>query len=175
MAAGGPIKGSLDRYANVAFGSVTESATNTLTFAQILMGVGLFQGVALLLHRVAWHPSAAALRELVAASDSMDVALTTSNRLAAIYDVNDPAIIAQCRLICIAAAVGSYEVPFYSDFTGLPGGGKLIPANPLWIGAKMSGAAAAATIRCQLEFTFVQLDDKDYLELLQAMYPANIA
>ncbi len=168
-------KVTTDNYANVAYGSVTESAANTLTFSQVQMGVGLFQGIAMLIHRVQWHPTSTALRELVAATDEMQLALTTSNRLAAIYDVNDPAIIAVKRLVAIGVATGSYELPLMSDFTMLPGGGKLVPANPLWVGCKMGGAAAAATIRIQIDFTFVTLDDKDYLELLQAMYPANIS
>jgi hypothetical protein len=168
-------KGKKDAYSNIAYASVLQSAANTLTFAQINMGVGLFQGVALLLHRIQWYPFAAALRELVTAADSMDMALTTSNRLTAIYDVLDPSVICVRRLLPIAATVAPYDIPLISDFTMLPGGGKLIAANPLWIACGSLAFAAAAQIRAQLDFTFISLTDAEYLELLQATYPANIS
>jgi hypothetical protein len=168
-------KGKKDTFSNIAYATVTQSGVNTLTFAQINMGVGLFQGVALLLHRILWYPFAAALREIVASTDSMDMALVTSNRLTAIYDVLDPSVISVRRLIAIAATVAPYDIPLVSDFTSLPGGGKLIAANPLWIACGSAGFGAAAQIRAQLDFTFLTLSDAEYLELLQATYPANIS
>jgi len=168
-------KGKKDAYSNIAFGSVTMSAANTITFSQINMGVGLFQGIALLLHRVLWYPLAAALRELVAATDNLDMVLCTSNRLTTVSDVVDPSIIALQRLIPIAATVAPYELPIIMDYNHLPGGGKLIAANPLWIAASTNGFVSAATVKAQLDFTFVQLTDAEYLELLQATYPSNIS
>jgi len=170
----GARRGKKDMYANIALGSVTLSAINTLTFSQLQISVGLFQGVAMLLHRISWYPYAANLREIVAATDSLSFALTVSNRVAAIEDATDPSIIACRRLIGIAAAVGSYEVPFESDFTRLPMGGKLIPANPLFLAATSGGFGAVATVKAQIDFSFVQLGDAEYLELLQAMYPVSV-
>jgi len=85
------------------------------------------------------------------------------------------AIIACKYLVSVGVAVERYEVPLVSDFTSLPGGGKLVPANPLWIGGMTEGAAAASVFRAQVEFTFVQLSDQEYLELIQSLFPANVA
>lgn len=164
-----------DKFANVAFGVVTMSAANTLTFAQINMGMGIFQRTAMLLHRVLFYPTLPSVRELVAASDDLCMAIVTSNRLAAIYDVTDPAIITTRRLCGIGVATELVDLPIISDFTQLPSGGKLIAGNPIYVAAYTGGAAAASVVRCQLDFTFVELADADYLELVQAQYPANIA
>ncbi|GAI58496.1 unnamed protein product, partial [marine sediment metagenome] len=36
------------------------------------------------------------------------------------------------------------------------------------------GAAAECIMFVQLEFTFIELADKDYIELIQSMLPANL-
>lgn len=167
-------RGKKDTYSNIALASVTLSAANTITFSQLQTSVGLFQGVAMLLHRVLWYPASAATREIVASTDQLNMAITVSNRLTSLADVTDPSIVALKQIIGIAANVEKAELPLLSDFTTLPMGGKLIPANPLFIGAASAGFAAACVVRAQLDFSFVQLSDSDYLELLQSMYPIQV-
>lgn len=167
-------KGKKDAYANKAYGTVTCSAPNTLTFSAIQLAVGLFQGIAMLLHRVQWMPDTTSIREMVAATDSLYLALTSSNRLTSITTVSEPAIIDQKRYVGIGAAVANVELPWVSDFTNLPGGGKLIAANPLYVGIFTGGAVAASTASVILDFTFVELSDRDYLELIQQQFPANL-
>lgn len=168
-------KGKKDAYANLAYASVTHSAANTLTFSQIQFAVGLFQGIALLLHRVFWFPGAATLREVVTVADDLQMAITTSNRISAILDMRDPAVIVSKRLIGIGVAVEPREIPMISDFTALPGGGRLMPANPVYLASAATGFAAAQNVTCCMEFTFVELQAADYLELIQSQYPANVA
>lgn len=167
-------KGKKDMYANVAYGTVVMSAANTLTYSQIQMAVGLFQGVAMLVHRVLWYPFNATIREMVAATDSMIMALTSSNRLTTIADVTDPSILVQRRLVGVGANTEIVSLPIIEDFTNLPGGGKLIASNPIWVAGYSGGFAAAGTISVQLDFTFIELSSADYLELLQAQFPANL-
>lgn len=164
-----------DKYANKAFGVVTMSAANALTFAQIQFGVGLFEGRALIIHRIQWFPTSASVREIVAATDALHMALTTSNRLADIEDVTDPSIITKRSIIGKAASIADVDLPIVQDFSMLPGGGWLCPANPLFLGADTGGFAAAAVVRAQLDFSFVELSAQDYLEVIQALFPANIA
>lgn len=170
----GAKRGRKDAYSNIAFGSVTMSAANTQTFSQINVAVGMFQGVALLIHRVLWYPLTATIRELVAATDSLYMALTCTNRVTAINDATDPSIICMQWIVGVGANVANEKMPLISDFSSLPSGGKLVPANPLWIAAHSGGFAAAGTVKAQLDFSFVQLTDADYLELLQSMYPITI-
>jgi len=164
-----------DKYANVAYGIVTMSAANTLTFAQINMGMGIFQRTAMLLHRVLMYPTLASCREVVAATDEMQIALTTSNRVSSISDILDPAVVCCQRVVGVGVAVEPWNLPLISSFTDLPSGGKLIAGNPIYCAMQTTGAAAASICRFQLDFTFVELSDTDYLELVQAQYPANIA
>lgn len=168
-------KGKMDNFSNVAFGTVTMSAANTLTFAAIQMAVGLFQGIAMLLNRIKYYPTAAVLRELVASTDNVDMAITSSNRLSSIQDQSDPAIIDLKRLISVGVAVEPWTLPIVSDFSSLPGGGKLVSANPMFVAMQGNGMAAAGVLRVQLDFTFITLSDADYLELIQAQFPVNIS
>lgn len=170
----GAPKSSKDQYANVAYTIVSQTAANSLTFASIQMAVGLFQGIAMILHRIAYTPYVATLREVVAASDSFAMALTSSNRLAAVMDTNDPAIIDCWRVSGIGVPTSNMETPHYTDFTMLPGGGKLIAANPIYGAMHSGGFAAAQGGLIRLEFTFVELNDRDYMELIQAQFPANV-
>lgn len=168
-------KTSPDKYANVAFGSVTMSAANTLTFSQIQMGVGLFEGKAMILHRVSFRPSFVSVHELAAATDRLVMALTTSNRLSSIIDVTDPSIIGNVDLISLGAAIEVVRLPFQIDYSNLPGGGKLLACNPIYAAMWTSGAAAASAMKVDLEFTFVELSPQDYLEVIQSMFPSNVA
>lgn len=167
-------KTSKDAYANVAFGTLTMSAANTLTFAQINMGVGLFEGRALLLHQLRYYPTNASLRELVAATDELIMCMCTTNRLSSIVDTSDPAIIDVTRIVSVGVAVERYQTPIIVDFTNLPGGGRLMPANPIWLCGYTAGAVAASVFRVRLDFTFIELGPQDYLELIQSMFPANV-
>lgn len=168
-------KAGMDKYANVAFGVCQMSAANTLTFSQINMGMGIFQRTAMLLHRVLFTPSLPSLREIVAASDDLAMAICSTNRLTTIGDAGDPAMIAFYRIVGVGVAVASEKIPYIVDFTTLPSGGRLIAGNPIYLAANTNGAVAASLVKCQLDFTFVELSDADYLELVQAQYPANIA
>lgn len=163
-----------DQYSNVAFQRLTLSAANTLTFEPIAFAVGIFQGIGLLLNRILYTPNNATLREIVAATDHLDMGITTSNRLAGLDPGTDPAVIDVHRITGIAAGIERFNLPIIHDFTGLPGGGKLCSANPLYVGGETGGFVAAAMIDVQLEFQFVQLRPEEYLELIQAQFPANI-
>ncbi|MBA7709044.1 hypothetical protein ES703_117951 [subsurface metagenome] len=163
-----------DKYSNVAFAKVTMSAVNTLTFEAINMAVGVFQGVAMLIHRILYYPTDVSLREVVAATDTFSLALTTSNRLANIVDVSEPAIIDKLHVVGVGVNVEAVRLPLVSDLTMLPGGGRIVPANPLFVAMATAGAVAASKAFVQVDFTFIELTDQDYLELIQSQLPANI-
>lgn len=168
-------KASSDRYSNAAFASVTLSAANTLTFSLISMGVGIFQRAGMILHRISWMPSVATIQEMAAANDALTFALTSTNRITTIGDPTDPAQISVMRLVGHGVNVEPTLQPFVQDFTMLPGGGRLLVPNPLYIAGYSVNFANPAVIRAQLDFTFVELTDADYLELVQSQYPANVS
>ena len=166
-----------DVYGNRAFSSVVMSAANTLTFEQIQFGVGLFQGVALILNRVEWFPDKAFLRELEAGTDDIQMALTNRDDLGSLAPTNQSVLVLKeiiPEMVGAVVSLWNYINPFISDFSGIPGGGLILPANPLYIAADSLGAAAAGTVRAVLYFTFKQLADSEYVELIQTIMPANL-
>jgi hypothetical protein len=169
--------GVRDVYPNRAFESVQMSAANTLTFSQIQFGVGLFQGVAAVIHRVEWYPDKDSIQELLGMSDTVTMALTNRDDLAALDPRNQSVLASMTLIPIIVGAVVSLwneKVPFVSDFANLPGGGLIVPANPLYAGMVTAGAAAASYMDVIVYLTFKELADADYVELIQTIMPANL-
>jgi hypothetical protein len=166
-------KSKLDQYSNRALMYVQMTAANTITFEQVNFAVGTFQGIGLILNRIEMHPNVAAYRELVANTDSMSLAMTTRDDLANLEPANQ-AVIASETLVGMGAAVEIQQVPLVFDYTQLPGGGLILPANPLYVGLNTAGFAAAATARFVIFYQFRQLTDKEYLEIIQTLLPGNI-
>jgi hypothetical protein len=72
------------------------------------------------------------------------------------------------------AAFNELQLPLVTDFSTLPGGGKLLPVNPLYLGMMTADAAAASQCTARMDMTFKELTDAEYLELIQSTYPANV-
>jgi len=166
-------RAKVDQFVNRALASVLSSAADTLTFEQLRFAVGVFQGVALVVHRIEWYPTSTAIRELAAATDSLKLALVTNDNLAQI-DPTDQDVIANVQIIGIATNVEPFQLPLINDFADVPGGGLIIPANPLFLAIQTGGAAAASRVHAIIYYTFKTLSDKDYIELVQMMIPGNI-
>lgn len=153
------------------------SAANALSFEQIRFGVGIFQGVALLVHQIDYFLSHDSYTQLTTSADYCSIGLTARDDLTSItptvlnvIDVVDYDTV----LFGAAAEVHEIEKPRTRNFQSMPGGGILIPANPLFLAMSSSGFATAGVARIVMFYTFKTLADKDYLELLQSMLPANI-
>lgn len=162
-----------DNYVNRAYVSVVESAANTLTFSQIRWAVGTFEGIAVKLSRVEWYFNSTLARGLVAATDSVQVALTGRDDLTTL-DPTNQSIYVKDQIICIAANVEPVVSPIIHDFSNLPMNGLLLPANPMFLGAMSEGAAQANTFRGILYYTFIHLSDREALEVLQTILPGNV-
>lgn len=163
----------MDAFANRAFVQVTMSALDTLTFEQIRFGVGLFQGVALHLCRVEFFPDPTSLANMVAAADTMELALTLRDDLADL-DPSNQSIIALKKCYCQGNSTEISELPWTADFSELPEGGLLIPANPLYIAMNSSGFGGAGSCRAIIYYRFKELSDRESIELLQTILPGNV-
>lgn len=166
-----------DVYANRAFEEVIMSGANAITFQQIRFGVGIFQGVALVIHRLEFYPTRTTIDELLTVSDRLEMALVNRDDLA-VLQADNQNIIALKMLypMMVGAVVGIQEVelPLVVDYGELPEGGLIVPANPLYLAANTAGFTGAGAVRCIMFYTFKQLADSDYIELVQGMLPANI-
>ena len=168
--------GRADVYPNRAFFSVLMSAANALTFTPIRFGTGIFQGTALIISRLDWYVQGP-LNEVADTSDEIAMALTNRDDLVALKS-NNMNILALNVLNVFAsgtpASAQIFQNPMISDFSGLPGGGLIFPANPLFMALHSTGLASAAEVDCMMYYTTKTLADADYIELVQSLIPVNI-
>ena len=162
-----PGAGGSDKYANVLYDSVTQSATDTLTFEAIEIGLSLFDKVGILIHRLEWFGHQA---KLAADNDTIEFGLSTSNGWSA-ADSSEPSIITFHKESVVdygtAATCKLQRQPLLDDFTTLPGGGILTTPKPLYLFCDSDALAAAATVKIRLFFTIVTLKAEEYFELLE--------
>lgn len=163
----------VDLYVNRAYIEVTMSAANTITFSQIRWAVGTFEGIAIKVIRILYYPSLASRREIVAATDSLNMGITGRNDLASL-DPTNQGIYDTRNIVGVGANVEHMDNPIESKFDSLPGGGLLLPANPMYLAADSAGFVAAAVVRAIVYYVFVRLSDKESLEVLQTIIPGNV-
>ena len=163
-----------DKFANRSFVDITMSAANTITFQQIRFAVGTFQGVGLKLARIEYYPTSGTFQEVVAAADSFSLALVVRDDLTSL-DPSSQGIISLTHVFTNGATTNKlWSNPYTHDFTRLPEGGLLIPPNPLFAAMTTSGFAAAGRFRAILYYTFLELSDRESIELLQTLLPGNV-
>ena len=160
-----------DIFAQFFYMAVTQSAANTLTFAQLGIGVSLFDYAGLLLHRIEYSPTRATLQNVVAATDELTVAITGSDKIASLT-ADQPEVYDRITYnVSEVTAVGVYpnQQPVVHNFSELPGGGILVPAQNLYIACESTGFAAAGVVEARIYYTVKELVATDYLELVQRL------
>lgn len=165
-------KTSLDKFANIAYLAVVETAANTLTFAQLQIASNLMdKKYALVIERIHYlvQPLATVFDTT---GDYLNIAVTVSDRLSSISDLSQPEILDLVQLQRRdygAAASGSIEDSVIQrDFTSLSGGGILVPADRLYLGAKGSGLASATTVLARMWYSVLEIGVNEYWELIEA-------
>lgn len=158
-----------DQFAQFMSMGVTMSAANTLTFSSVAVGTSIFDYAAFLLHRVEYKLSQASLGELTAATDFVTIAVTGSNSVADIFDTSRPDVYDMVSVAPSTTTGQIIEMPFIHDFSDLPGGGLLVPAQDMFIGMQSAGFAAAGVATLRLYYTIKGLDASDYIELAQRL------
>lgn len=159
-----------DQFCSILHEEVTMSATDTITFQEINIGLNLFDKVGLILHKIAYAPVHGSLNQLVAAADELNMALCTDDQLTGLafdqVEVIDNFML-QPKDIGTVAELLVYEKPFFHDFSTMPGGGIIVAPKPLYLGMNTTGFTSAGQGKIRLYFTIRKLADADYLELLQ--------
>lgn len=166
-----------DLYPNRAFETVIQSAADTLTFSQIQFGVGLFQGVAAIIHRIEWFPDDTTMDLLNATNEFMEFALTNRDDLSSIRPTSQNVLAHKSIHVSGFGTPANAQIlatPFISDFSKLGGGGLIIPSNPLYIGMDSTNLGAVGRLDCVVYLTFKELSDAEYVELIQTIMPANL-
>lgn len=161
-----------DIYSNIAAIQCTESAANTLTFQKLETGVSLFEKQAWLISRISYWFSTWNIAQFADEDDYLDVALCATNNLTSIAALSNPAVLDLLRIQkheegTPAAAWFNFQ-PVSVELSQLAGGGLLVPPNPIYLGVKGSGLAAAQTVICRFFYTTVELKAEQYWELVEA-------
>lgn len=160
-----------DKFVNKAFITVTESAPNTLTFAELATGVSIFEKVAWVIHRLHWFVGSVVLKELITDTDTVTLGITGNNKMSTIT-LDDPGVYDMMALICTVSGTPAnafvHTTPIIRDFSTLPGGGIIVPPRPIYIAVIGSGLAAAAVASVRIEYTVMELKADEYWELVEA-------
>lgn len=160
-----------DTYANIAYLSQVESAANTLTFKTLSIATSslLDKKFGLLINRCDLEFSAPNIFDT--SMDFFQTALTVSDSIADLGLSRPEVILRQVwrRVDFGAAASGAVvEYPIVRDFSTMPGGGILVPADRLYIGVLGSGCSAAGTGIIRIYYTVVELNSEDYWQLVES-------
>jgi len=158
----------LDRFTNKMYGSVTESGANTLTFKEINTNVSVFDKMAFVIHRIEWYIPNSSLDLLIANSDKIEVALTSSQQSTSL-GLDNPSVIDKMEFGISALTGVGYTMsmqPFIRDFAMLPGGGLIIPPRPLFLAVKGTSIASAVSAQMRAQVTMLSLNSDEYLELI---------
>lgn len=156
-----------DKYANVLFQEVTESAANTLTFEAIDLGLSLFDKVGLLVSRIEWYNWEV---RLLAAADVVNFGLSSSNQFATVTAQENSIVTYHYYKVLDYGVAGNNKIftsPLVDDFSTLPGGGLLVTPRPLYIFAQGANLAGTITATMRMFFTVVTLKPEEYFELLE--------
>lgn len=157
------------RFCNKAYGSVTQSAANTLTFSEIETNVDVFSKVAWVLQRIEYYFAWASLVLLVTSADLFELALTSSNNITDLGLANASVVDKYCIMRNDCGTAGNavfHEFPLIRDFSNLMGGGLIIAPRPLYIALDSDSIAAAGTAQMRFYFERVELNADEYLELI---------
>lgn len=157
-----------ESFANKFYGTVTESAANTLTFAEIQTNVDVFAKIAWVLHRLEWNFQVAVGTMFQGNADRVRMAITSSDNITDL-ELDNPAVIDRADIeMRESTAVGFsfFYRPFIRDFASLPGGGIIMAPRPLFVGVHGVSLVAAATVEVRGYFTKRDLTADEYLELV---------
>lgn len=158
-----------DQYVNQAYLTVTESAANTLTFNQLLTSISIHEKIGWIIARMEYQVVVNET-DWNADQDFISFGISTSDKISSASLQDDPVVDFNRinRVDIGVAASGSFvRTPFMKDFSSLPGGGILVPPNPLFIFAKGSGLVGAQTINARMFYTVKQLKTEDFWELVE--------
>lgn len=158
-----------DTFVNQAYLSVVESSANTLTFSKLETGVSIHEKVGWVIARLDYDLSITAAN-FGAEGDRVSFGISTSSAIttatlaqSAVIDYNT----ITRRDLGTAASGMFLRMPVFKTFADLPGGGILVPPNPLFIWTLGAGLGTPMTIQARMFYVVRQLKLEDFWELVE--------
>jgi hypothetical protein len=147
-----------------------ESATGTPTYVQVASTINSNEAIAMIIHRIEYFISGVEMAKILDNADSISLGFVMWSNGVQAVQTTTPGII-DFRTIerndfgTAGNAILRYD-PMVSDFTSLPGGGKICHPASLWsyiLGTSL--ASAVQTITSRVYYTTTPLTDSMYREL----------
>lgn len=158
-----------DSRAQIAAIHLSESAANTLTVALFNFPFSIMDKMALNIHRLEYWPDYASL---VGTGDTITMAVICGKSISDIKDQTDPIMVDSFRIqrwdSGTAANANIAVAPYVKNFTQLPGGGLLVPPNPLAFAIKGDSLAAAGAAILRMHYTYLELPTDEYWQLVES-------
>ena len=160
-----------DKFANIANLEITESGANTLTFQELKTGAGIFEKMAMVIHRIEYMTTGVVWNLPTDGADALNCALVTSNQITTL--AKDKAqVIDLLKVVAMTAGTPANKIilalPIVPDLASLPGGGLIVPATNLYGAALGVSVASASYWRMTLYFTYKELKGEEFWELVEA-------
>ena len=159
-----------DKYANIAATYFAATVADTARFVKFDFPFSVLDKVGLLINRIEYIIGA--LNFLDASGEWAIAGLCCAATVADCEDTRDPLIVDQHRITRYdhGAAASSHFMtePFMKDFSGLPGGGILVPPNPFYAFLDSSGAGGLLTVRIRVYYQYQELAVEDYWQLVES-------
>lgn len=162
-------QGIRDRFLNIASIDNTMSAANTLTFAPLTTNMGFLgrrdQALAMVIDEIQYSPNAPMLNEMTATTDTVQMALTTSDLVTDLLDLTDQRILdfhAYIRHdLGTAGAAWVFEIPARKQF--FP---PMITAErTIFLALNTGGLATAGRARVRILYRVETLTGAELVEL----------
>lgn len=164
-------KSGEDKYANFAIVSVVQAAINTLAFKKLETGISLTEKVAWVLNRIEYWLNPQTVAQFGGDGDILLYGLSLSSAWATAQISEITIIDFNALLYSLAGAATSHNwvnKPVIKSFADMPGGGILIPPNPLYLFCSSSGLGAVADVTARIHYTLKTLAVDEYWELVEA-------
>jgi len=157
-----------DRYTNLAAVRVVESAANTITFIEMLTGISLGQGIGMLIDQIEYHVAQAGIEALNTTGDFLSFGWFTSNAPTN-FRLTDRRLIHAAVLNkggVIGTPASAQELVIqplvYQFFPAM-----IIAAPRLFLAVEGTSLATPVTLDSRIYFRYIELTDKEYLELAE--------
>lgn len=165
----------LANYAMRAYeAEIQQNVANTAGYHSIDTGYRLSAGNGLLIHLIFFHVGVAILQDLVVAGDELQVGLFSGTDSTDFNTTNAQKYVSKELVTAEAAPLGRWEMPLTIDLSMLPGGGIIVPPQPLYAGLQTFGAAAAYTIAFEMWYTPVSIPKPETLEMVLPFIPQDV-
>jgi len=153
--------------------TLTQSGANALTFEQLHFGLSIKDKYGLIIRKIEFAIAQGTVSLMTATADAVSCALVRSNTITDL-SLSQPQVIDRADFVRMDfGTAGSAQFwespPLVRDFTNMPGGGLIVPPDPIYVAMDSSGLASAGTLTTRIFYNLAQLKPEEYWQLVESM------